>query len=139
MNRKWWSSIVLLAGGAGLLTPGGCARNQHLVSIAVTPQGATITQSPGVVVGTQFTAIGTYVHPPETRDITKIATWSVDSPVILQVSPTTPGLINTTGNGCGTNLGVSARVYTDNGNPNGNVLIGTATMSVTFGNGSSCP
>lgn len=140
MNGKWSSIVVLMAAAALLLCQPSCARSQKLIAITVSPQGTTITQSPGQQVTTQFTAYGSYIHPPETKDLTQKAVWSTDTPSIIEVVPGTPGLIQTTGNGCGTNLGVTASVYTDNNNPSGNVVVGSATMNVSFGtSGSSCP
>jgi len=140
MNGKWSSIVVLMAAAALLLCQPSCARSQQLVAITVSPQGTTITQSPGQQVTTQFTAYGSYIHPPETKDLTQKAVWSTDTPSIIEVVPGTPGLIQTTGNGCGTNLGVTASVYTDNNNPSGNVVVGSATMNVSFGtSGGSCP
>jgi hypothetical protein len=140
MIRKCLCLAALIATAAMLLSSASCARSQKLVGITVTPQGSSITLSEiGQLVGTQFTALGTYIHPPETRDLTKTAIWSTDAPQIITLSPTTPGLFITTGTGCGTNIGVTATVYTDNGNPSGNVVIGTATMSVSIGTSGSCP
>ncbi|MGO9087270.1 MAG: hypothetical protein ACLP6G_10550 [Terriglobales bacterium] len=137
MNGKWSSIVVLVAAAALLVYQPSCARSQQLVSVAVNPQGTTITLTEvGQQVGTQFTALGTYIHPPETKDLTNKAVWATDSPSIIAVVPATPGLINTTGNGCGSNLGVTASVYTDNNNPSGNVVVGSATMNVSFGSGS---
>jgi|GEM_PF-1953325 len=140
MIRKWFSLAALFAAAIALLNLSSCARNQHLVGITVTPTGSTITQSFGEVVGTQFTALGSYIHPPETKDITNSAVWTTDSPSIITVDPNHPGLVNTTGQGCGTNLGVTASVYSDPGDPSaGSVVVGSATISVSFGQGSSCP
>ena len=45
----------------------GCGTGQQLVSIQVTPSGFVFE---GVGAQGQFTALGTYIHPPETKDIT---------------------------------------------------------------------
>ncbi len=68
MNRKWFSVAALLIAAVALLNLSSCARSQKLVGITVTPSGSTITLSGfGQVVGTQFTALGSYIHPPETK------------------------------------------------------------------------
>jgi len=140
MSRKWFSIIALIAAASFFLSLSSCGFNQHLVSITVSPQNSSITLSAiGQTVGTQFTALGNYIHPPETKDLTKTAAWSTDTPTIIYTVPGSPGLIRTSGNGCGTNLGVTASVYTDNNNPSGNVVVGSATMNVSFGNGTTCP
>ena len=140
MNRKWFSIAALLIAASVLLSLVSCARSQKLVSIAVSPQGTTITLTAfGQVVGTQFTALGTYIHPPETRDITSKAVWSTDTPSIITLNPSQPGLVNTTGTGCGTNLGVTASVYSNPANPSaGSVVVGSTTVNVSF-SGGTCP
>jgi hypothetical protein len=141
MSRKWFSTLALVAAATFLLSVPSCGFNQHLVSITVSPQNSSVTLSAiAQQVGTQFSALGTYVHPPETRDITSTAVWTTDTPTIIAVDPTTPGLVNTTGNGCGSNLGVSASVYSDPSNhAAGDVVVGTATMNVSFINTITCP
>jgi len=140
MKGKWASVAVLMAAAIALLSQPSCAHNQHLVAITVSPQGETITLSElGQDVTTQFTATGIYIHPPENRDLTKTAIWATDSPSIITLDPNTPGLVHTTGEGCGTNLGVTATVYTDNGNPSGNVVVGSSTMNVSFVTTNLCP
>ena len=140
MNRKWFSIAAVLTAAMVLLSLSNCARSRKLVSIAVTPPGTNITLTGfGQVVGTQFTALGTYIHPPESRDITSQAVWTTDSPSIITMDPSQPGLVNTTGTGCGTNLGVTASVYSDPANPSaGSVVVGTTTINVSFSSG-TCP
>jgi len=138
MKGKWFSVVALVAVAAGLLSQPSCGRSQKLVSITVNPPSVSITQNPGQQVQTQFTALGSYIHPPETRDLTNIAVWAVDTPQFIAVVPNQPGLIETTGNGCGNNLGVTASVYTDDNNPSGNIVVGSATVSITFSSG-TCP
>ena len=138
MKLKWLSFAALVTVATVLVVTPSCARSQKLLAINVTPSGATITLTgPGQQVQTQFTAYGAYIHPPETRDITKTVIWATDTPSIIEAVQSTPGLFQTTGEGCGTNLGITATVYTDNNNPSGNVVIGNATMNVTFQG--SCP
>lgn len=140
MKRKWLSVAVLLVTAVVLLNLSSCARSQQLVGITVTPQGSTITLGGvGEHISTQFTALGSYIHPPETKDLTSKAVWTTDSPTIISLDPTQPGLVTTTGEGCGTNLGVSASIYSDPANPSaGSVMVGEATMSVSF-TGATCP
>ena len=140
MNRKWLSIPALLIVALVLLNLSSCAHSQQLVGISVTPQGTSITLGRvGEKLGTQFTALGSYIHPPETKDVTTKAVWTTDSPSIIALDPTQPGLVTTTGEGCGTNLGVTASVYSDPANPSsGSVVTGTATISVAFA-GTTCP
>ena len=140
MKSRFFSFAALFIAASVLLSSSSCARSQQLESITLTPADSTITLSGvGQVVGTQFTALGSYIHPPETRDITSQAVWATNSPSIITLDPNQPGLVNTTGTGCGTNLGVSASVYSDSSNHSaGSVVVGTATISVSF-SGSTCP
>lgn len=80
MNRKWlgkWISIFGLVGVSfWLLNLSSCARSQKLVGIHVLP--GTVTFG-GVGAEIKFKAIGTYIHPPENKDVTSQAQWSIDS------------------------------------------------------------
>jgi hypothetical protein len=141
MNRKWFGFAALFVAAITLLNLSSCAHSQQLVGITVSPQGTTITLGGfGERVSTQFTAYGSYIHPPENKDVTSKAVWTTDSPSIITLSSSQPGLVTTTGEGCGTNLGVTASVYSDPSNPSaGSVVVGSATISVSFATGSSCP
>lgn len=85
MNRKWFSVIALIAAATFLLNVSSCGYNQHLISIQVVPSGATF---PAVGSSIIFKATGTYDHPPETKDITNIVTWSVDSQNLVTITNT---------------------------------------------------
>lgn len=133
MKRKSfgkWISICLLAGAACLLSSlSSCARNQQLVGITIFPSGFTYGQSatPGATqTPIPLIAYGAYIHPPETKDITNSVIWSSDLESVANVD-NTGGL--TAGLGCGT-ANISASVYTDHGNPNGNVVVGFMNVTV---------
>jgi len=83
MNGKWFSVTVLAALTSLLLSFPGCGRNQHLVSIQVVPPGPVTFQGVGAQI--QFTALGTYIHPPETKDITNSVHWSIDSQNLVRM------------------------------------------------------
>jgi hypothetical protein len=85
MSRKWLSIIVLIAVATFLLSVSSCGFNQHLVSIQVQPSGATFQAVGASIV---FKAIGTYIHPPATKDITDLVTWSVDSQNLVTITDT---------------------------------------------------
>jgi hypothetical protein len=85
MNRKWFSIIVLIAAATLLLSLSSCGFNQHLVSIQVVPPGATFNSVGSSII---FKAMGTYDHPPETKDITDIVTWSVDAQNLVTITNT---------------------------------------------------
>ena len=105
-----------------------CGHDQKLVSIDVSPQNMTITG----VVTVQYRALGHYIHPPETKDITSTVLWQSSAPSIIDFSPTVPGQAAPTGGGCGTNLILSAVVYSNPTNPvRGSAVVGTATVNVS--------
>jgi Divergent InlB B-repeat domain len=102
MSRKWFSIVALIAAASLFLSMSSCAFNQHLVSISIAPSGATFgAGDPSLFVN--FTASGTYEHPPQTKDITALVTWKSDTPQVAQV--TSAGVVSPT-LGCG-----SANVY----------------------------
>src|ERR1022692_1699804 len=79
---------VLVAVGAALSLP-SCGHDQKLVSLEIQPATFTFLE-PYPTTGTeQYTAIGTYIHPPTTMDVTNQATWKIDDGVVTM---TTPGL-----------------------------------------------
>jgi hypothetical protein len=84
MSRKWFSTLALFATVTLFLTLSSCAFNQHLTSISIAPSGATFGGvDPSLIVN--FTATGTYNHPPETKDITSLVTWKSDTPQVASV------------------------------------------------------
>ncbi len=74
---------ALVAVGAALSLP-SCGHDQKLVSLAVTPQTALYPTPQALQV--DFSAVGTYIHPPATMDITKQVTWSTDVPELLTLN-----------------------------------------------------
>ncbi len=116
-----------------LLIP-SCGSDHVLTAITVSPQNSTIV-GPGVQV--QFMAIGTFIHPPETKDVTDLVNWSTTTPQILLISNT--GLATSAPTGCGFNLGVTATYYTNASNHSaGNVVVGSSTVNVESAKG-TCP
>ncbi len=85
MSRKWFSIVALIATATFFLNVTSCGFNQHLVSIQIVPPGATFNSVGSSIV---FKAMGTYDHPPETKDITNIVTWSVDSQNLVTITDT---------------------------------------------------
>lgn len=141
MNRKWcmkWVSILgLLCAALGLMSGLSCARSQQLVSIGIVPTAYTYfspaaqgaQQTP-----VQLTAYGTFIHPPETKDITSQVTWSTDQTIVANVS-STGGL--TDGVACGT-TNISATYYTD-GTKSGNLVLGVIPVTVQGPASEGCP
>lgn len=117
MIRKCFGVVALVIIATALLTSASCARNQQLVGITVTP--ATVTFE-GVGAQLQFTAIGTYIHPAENKNVTNQATWTVDSQNLLTFGA--PGFVTAVSD-CGTG-NVTATI-----NDGGNLVFGSAFVS----------
>jgi hypothetical protein len=86
MNGKWFSIAVLVATAVLLLSFSGCGHNQHLTSIQVQPSsgGTFFAADPSLFL--DFKAFGSYIHPPQTKDITTQVTWQTDNPQVVQVT-----------------------------------------------------
>ncbi len=140
MNRKrfgkWISVIGLLSTGIWLLALQSCARSQELVSIAVQPSvenigASTIPVSEDAGAQVQLSAVGTYIHPGVTKDITSQVVWASNTPQMFTVGST--GLLTATGESCGGTL-VSATVTTNSSDggisSSGAAVIGYMTANV---------
>ena len=112
MNRKWVGVAVLVAAACSLSSLSSCGRSQQLVSIAVQPLTETFGASDIPVIANagaqvQLRALGTYIHPPVTKDITSEVTWASNDTQMMTVNST--GMLTATGESCGGTL-VSATV-----------------------------
>lgn len=137
MTRKWFGIAALILTALVLLSLSSCARDQKLQAVTITPPavvyGAAVL--PGVTqVPVQLTAYGSYIHPPETKDITTQVTWTVDIPNVAIIDSS--GHL-TAGPDCGI-ANVSASLYTS-GNTQGNVVVGFATITVDGPSSLGCP
>lgn len=117
MTRKWFGIASPIVAAMVLLGLSSCARSQKLKSIQVLPGTATFG---GVGAQIQFKAVGTYIHPPENKDVTSLAQWSIDSQNLVQFNG--PGNV-TAINDCGTG-NVIASIQ-----DGGNYVVGTAFVS----------
>ncbi|HWX91231.1 MAG TPA: hypothetical protein VNY29_01255 [Terriglobales bacterium] len=118
----------------GVFAVPGCSEGQKLVGITVLPQNESITGSGGIV---NYQAIGNYTHPPESKDLTHSVVWTSSSPQVISIDPATGEAIS--GGGCGTNILITAALYSKPANPaSGTVAIGTSTVNVTQANGVVC-
>ncbi|MBZ5663374.1 MAG: hypothetical protein LAO30_02110 [Acidobacteriia bacterium] len=123
---------ALVAVGAVLSLP-SCGHDQKLVSLQIQPVSFTFG-APDPTLTEQFTAIGTYIHPPATKDITSQATWKIDDGMVTM---TTPGLMSPAGNLCGGgNISASAPEGTGGAS---NIVIGYATVTVNDPADPNCP
>lgn len=131
MNRNW---LVAMVSAAVLFLP-SCGHDQQLVSISVQPTVETfgasnipVSADAGLTV--QLRALGTYIHPPVTKDITDQVTWASGTPGIATVNST--GLVTATGVDCGGSI-VSATLTTNNAgtvSSSGAIVTGSMTANV---------
>jgi hypothetical protein len=126
MIRKWFGVSALVMTASTLLSLSSCARDQKLQGIAVSPSTVTFG---GVGAQVQFRAVGSYIHPPENKDITDKVNWSIDSQNLVTFNG--PGLV-TAINDCGTGNVVAA--FQDGGN----YVSGSAFVSAAGVGTSSC-
>lgn len=124
-------SVVLCAIGMN-----SCAHDQELVSIAIQPSSQTFGASNIPVIANagstvQLRALGSYIHPQVTKDITNQVTWTSNDTQMVTVDSS--GLLTATGLACGSSL-VSATVTTNHSeggrSSSGAIVTGTMTASV---------
>jgi len=112
MKGKWLSIAALAVFGGVVFNLSSCGRDQQLVSIEIQPSTETFGDSKIPVAADaglqiQLRALGTYIHPPVTKDITSQVTWSSNTPQMMTVDSS--GLVTVTGQACGDTL-ISATV-----------------------------
>jgi hypothetical protein len=137
MNRKWLAVGALIIAAMSLLGIASCGDPQTLQSISIQPGtetfGATnipVGQDAGLTV--QLRALGSYLHPPVTKDITNQVTWTSNDTQMVTVNST--GLATATGETCGGTL-ISATVNTNKDgsgvSSSGAIVTGYMTANVT--------
>jgi hypothetical protein len=130
MSRKWFGVLALAVVAGLLLSVSSCARSQQLVGITLQPSGGFVFE--GFNAAGQFTALGTYIHPPETKDISDKVVWSLDIADFGTITQT--GLVTyTRTDGCGSGL-VTATLT----NSGGSVILGTAPVAGAKNSTAAC-
>jgi hypothetical protein len=136
MNRLQYRTLAIALGVGSLLGLPSCGHEQELVGITVTPTtetfgAATIPVSADAGLTVQLKALGTYIHPPVTKDITDKVTWSSNTPGIATVETGGPtaGLVTAQGIDCG-NAIVSAAIVTNHSE--GGISSSGAQVSATM-------
>jgi Big-like domain-containing protein len=142
-KTKWFLVLALFS---FLLVSVNCGHDQQLVSIAIEPSTETFGASNIPVAANagstvQLRALGNFIHPPVTKDITNQVVWASNTPDIATVDPT--GLLMATGFACGGAI-ISATVHTNHsiggldsagaivtGNMNANVVCFASGPSLT--------
>ncbi len=121
---------ALVAVGAVLSLP-SCGNDKKLVNITIQPAAFTFLTQAGTE---QYTAIGTYIHPPSTKDVTSQATWKVDDGIVhIDAGLVTPDPLL----GCGGGT-ISASLPEGTGGSS-NIVIGYATVTVDNPSDPLCP
>ena len=76
----------------------------------------------------QFKAVGNYIHPPDSRDITSSVAWQSAATQVVSINAT--GLA-TSGAVCGTNITITATAHSDPHDSSSGIVVGTAAVTVT--------
>src|SRR5579864_9053143 len=136
MSRKWLSVVILAAVAGLLLGVNSCGRSQELVGIQVQPSSETFGASNIPVaadagLNVQLRALGSYIHPPVTKDITSQVTWTSNTPQMVTVDAN--GVITATGLACGGTI-ISATIVTNHSDAaissTGALVTGSMTANV---------
>ena len=136
MNRFLFRSAGALAILGFFLASLSCTHDQQLVAISVEPTSQTfgaanipVPADAGLQV--QLRALGHYIHPPVTKDVTDQVVWVSNTPQIATVTST--GLLTAAGEACGGAL-VSATITNNfsagNRPSTGALVTGTMTTNV---------
>jgi hypothetical protein len=142
MKGKWLGIAALAVVGGVLLSIASCGRSQQLVSIEVLPNiytfgASNIPVQANAGLAVQLRALGSYIHPPVTKDITNQVAWVSSTTQMMTVNST--GLLTATGLTCGTTL-VSATLQTNTSaggiSSGGAVVTGSMTGNVICSTGS---
>ena len=115
MTFRFRCALLALVLAAFMVSALSCGRDQQLVSIEIQPGVETVGTNTTPVAAdagpvVQLRALGTYIHPPVTKDITNQVTWASNTTDMFTVSAT--GFLTATGESCGGTL-VSATVTTN--------------------------
>jgi hypothetical protein len=129
MSRKWLGFAILIAIATLLLNTSSCGFNQHLVGIQIAPSSGTFGAAASGAYF-DFSAVGTYIHPPATKSITSLVTWGTDNPQVVTIS--TAGVASP-----GPNCGVANITASFYDSPN-LVTSNTSTITVDGPTSSGC-
>ena len=82
--KRWFGLLGIGFAGLTLLS---CSSGQQLETITITPSAETFL-SPDPTLTVQLRALGTYTHPPATKDLTSQVTWASNTPLVAVVNST---------------------------------------------------
>jgi len=118
---------------AALMLIPSCGSKQRLVAINITP-AAVVFGSANPALSAQLTAMGQYVHPPATKNLTTLVTWSSDIAGVAVVNSS--GVTSPAGSDCGV-TNITATYQTND--PTGNIITGTMSVTVDGPPAFNCP
>jgi hypothetical protein len=133
--KKLVGFVALAIMAATLFSLSSCAHSSELVAITVQPTTETVGAS-NIPVSfdagfqVQLQAVGTYIHPPVTKDITDKVTWASTDTGMFTVDAT--GMLTATGDQCGSTL-ITATLVT-NSSPGGVSSSGAAIFGYMTAN-----
>jgi len=119
-----------------LSTMSACGHDQQLESITIIPavENFGSTKTPVIDdagLNVQLRALGSYSHPPVTKDITSQVTWTSNTPQMVTVDAN--GVITATGLACGGTI-ISATIVTNHSDgaisSTGALVTGSMTANV---------
>jgi uncharacterized repeat protein (TIGR02543 family) len=131
-----WLALSALVAVGGVLSLPSCGNEKQLVNVQVHPATALYpTPNSGQV---DFSAIGTFIHPPSTQNVTTQVTWSTDVPELLTLNyQGVAGAVAPSGTGCGIADIIATGKEGTGGS--GNIVIGYATVTVNDPTNPLCP
>ena len=130
---RWnWFKVALLC-LAAIMVP-SCGHDQQLISITLQPTEGFVFE--GLGAQGQFTALGNFIHPPETKDISDQVVWKLNIGNFGTLTQTGQLTYNRT-DGCGSG-DVTATHYSDPNNPKSSAIIGTAPVKGVNDGTSGC-
>jgi hypothetical protein len=136
MNPQGYRFAIVVVTVLCVIGLPSCGHDQQLVSIEIQPGtetfgAANIPVSADAGSNVQLRALGTYIHPPVTKDITDKVTWTSNTPQMVTVN--SAGVLTATGLACGNAL-VSATVKTNSSagglSSSGAIVTGNMTANV---------
>src|ERR1700675_4454845 len=133
MKAKWFGTVALILVAISLLSVSSCGDPQELTSIQVQPTTETVGASNIPVpadagLQVQLRALGTYIHPPVTKDITNQVTWTSNDTQMVTVSSS--GLATATGGSCrGTLISATLNTNADGSGVSASGAIVTGSMT----------
>ena len=145
MKAFLFRGIVAAISVGSFIASLSCARDQQLVSITIQPDTQTFGASNIPVpadagLSVQLRALGHYIHPPVTKDITGQVVWTTDDVQAQMVSVSPSGVLTAVGGACGNSL-VFATVNTNYSSGNrpskGAIVTGQMTANVVCFTGSN--